>query len=108
MMSSQNAIRAFAALSQDTRLAVFRLLIKSGLDGMGSGQIGQALGVKQNTMSQNLGILASAGLIRKEREGRVIRYFADFDGIATMMNFLMEDCCGGIPQLCAPTASCKT
>jgi ArsR family transcriptional regulator len=101
-MDSTQATFAFAALSQLTRLQVLRLLIKAGADGMYAGEIGEAMGVRQNTMSSNLNILLRAGLVRNEREGRSIRYFADYDGIREMLTFLMEDCCGGKPELCKP------
>lgn len=93
---------AFAALGQSTRLDVFRLLIAAGKTGMSAGDIGEALGVRQNTMSANLAILTRAGLIRNEREGRVVRYFADMEGLRGLLAFLMEDCCGGRANLCRP------
>ena len=101
-MDKTNALAAFSALSQDTRLDVFRLLVKAGEDGMLSGEIGERLGVRQNTMSANLAVLLHSGLVRNRREGRAIRYFADFDGIQGLLAFLMEDCCGGQPELCRP------
>ncbi len=101
-MDAKDALAAFAALSQPTRLDVFRLLVKAGADGMLSGEIGAALDVRQNTMSANLTILLSAGLIRNVREGRGVRYFADLDGMRGLLAFLMEDCCGGHPDLCQP------
>ncbi len=101
-MDSQNALDAFAALSQSTRLDVFRLLIKAGETGMSAGEVGDTLGVRQNTMSANLSILARSGLIRSERQGRSIRYFADMDGVRGLLAFLMEDCCAGRPELCQP------
>ncbi len=81
---------------------VFRLLVQSGATGMLSGEIGKCLNVRQNTMSANLTILMNAGLIRNQREGRAVRYFADFDGMRGLLAFLMEDCCGGRPELCQP------
>ena len=99
-MDMNQALFAFSALSQQTRLDVFRLLIKCGAEGMGAGEIGEILGVRQNTMSANLAVLLNAGLIRNEREGRAIRYYADFDGIRALLGFLMADCCGGQPDLC--------
>ncbi|WP_291229044.1 metalloregulator ArsR/SmtB family transcription factor [Dokdonella sp.] len=96
------ALFAFAALGQETRLEVFRLLVRAGAQGMPAGDIGEALGVRQNTMSTNLNILHRAGLVRTEREGRSVRYFADIEGIRGLLAFLMEDCCGGNPALCAP------
>ncbi|CAM4407983.1 ArsR/SmtB family transcription factor [Palleronia rufa] len=101
-MDKNHALDAFAALSQSTRLDVFRLLIKAGDTGMSAGDIGDTLGVRQNTMSANLGVLARSGLIRSMREGRSIRYFADMDGMRGLLAFLMEDCCGGRPELCQP------
>lgn len=65
-----------------------------------AGGISATLGVRQNTMSVNLSVLARSGLIRSEREGRGIRYFADMDGLRGLLAFLMEDCCGGRPELC--------
>ena len=81
---------------------MFRLLVKAGTDGMLAGEIGQALDVRQNTLSANLSILLNAGLVRNQREGRTIRYFADMDGMRALLAFLMEDCCGGRPELCQP------
>lgn len=104
-MEKQDALEAFAALGQSTRLDVFRLLIRAGGDGMPAGEIGDALGVRQNTMSANLSILSRSGLIRSERRGRSIRYFADMDGMRGLLAFLMEECCGGRPELCQPVIS---
>lgn len=101
-MDKSDAITSFAALSQPTRLDVFRLLVKAGSHGMLSGEIGEKLEVRQNTMSANLAVLLNAGLVRNERQGRMIRYFADFDAMRGLLGFLMEDCCGGRPDLCQP------
>ena len=101
-MDELNATAAFAALSQQTRLEVFRLLIKAGDGGLLSGEMGELLNVRQNTMSTNLNILLRAGLIRNEREGRAVRYFADMDGIAALIDYLLQDCCGGTPEKCHP------
>jgi len=68
---------------------------------MSAGDIGEVLGVRQNTMSANLAVLLQAGLVRNEREGRTIRYFADLDGTKELLTFLVADCCGGHPELCA-------
>ncbi len=101
-MDINQAIPAFSALSQRTRLDVFRLLINAGPDGMSAGEIGERLDVRQNTMSANLTVLLNAGLVRNEREGRSIRYFADIESLRGLLGFLMEDCCGGRPDLCQP------
>lgn len=104
-MDKKHALEAFAALSQDTRLDVFRLLVQVGPEGLPAGEVGDRLGVRQNTMSANLQVLSHAGLIRGEREGRSIRYFADIDGLKGLLSFLLEDCCGGAPELCQPVIS---
>jgi len=101
-MDKSDALTSFAALSQSTRLDVFRLLVKAGARGLLSGEIGEKLDVRQNTMSANLSVLLNAGLVRNERQGRTIRYFADFDTMRGLLGFLMEDCCGGRPDLCQP------
>ena len=98
----ENAIQAFAALSQPTRVEVVKLLVRKGAEGMLAGEISGQLGVLQNTMSTDLKILTAAGLIRSVMNGREIRYYADFAGIRGVLSFLMEDCCGGEPELCAP------
>ena len=101
-MDDLKALTAFAALSQQTRLDVFRLLVKAGTTGMPSGEIAERLHVRQNTMSANLTVLLNAGLVRNERHGRTIRYFADFDAMRSLLGFVMEDCCGGRPERCQP------
>ena len=101
-MDMTQSLFAFAALGQQTRLEVLRLLIRAGGEGMAAGDIGASLGVRQNTMSSNLNVLLRAGLVRNEREGRSIRYFADFEGIRGLLAFLMEECRGGKPELCQP------
>ena len=101
-MNKPKALAAFQALSQDTRLDVFRLLMRSGPDGMAAGDIAQICGVRQNTMSSHLSLLAQAGLIASTRDGRTIRYHADLTGIQGLLAFLMEACCGGNPELCQP------
>ncbi|GLQ06420.1 ArsR/SmtB family transcription factor [Sneathiella chinensis] len=101
-MDTLEAVSAFSALSQPTRLDVFRLLVKAGGTGMLAGDIGEALNVRQNTMSANLSVLLNAGLVRNERQGRTIRYFADMEGMRGLLAFLMEDCCGGQADMCKP------
>lgn len=101
-MDKSLALSAFAALGQPTRLDVFRALIRAGGAGMLAGELSRALEVRQNTLSTNLAILLNAGLVRNERQGRAIRYFADLDGVRALLGYLMEDCCGGNPELCQP------
>jgi ArsR family transcriptional regulator, arsenate/arsenite/antimonite-responsive transcriptional repressor len=99
-MDISTSLAAFSALAQETRLAVFRLLVRAGPRGLPAGDIATALGVRQNTMSANLAILARAGLVVAERQGRVIRYRADMEAMRALLAFLMEDCCGGKPERC--------
>lgn len=110
-MEERDALEALAALSQATRLKVFRLLVAAGPEGMPAGAIAERLGVLANTLSSHLAVLARSGLVAASREGRTIRYAADFDAMRGLMAFLMEDCCGGNPEICAPlgaiAASCS-
>jgi len=101
-MDNSNALIALAALGQETRLEVFRLLVRTAPEGLAAGSIAERLGVVQNTMSAHLAVLARAGLVSAEREGRVIRYAADLDGIRALIAFLMRDCCGGRAEVCNP------
>jgi len=101
-MDIDSATTALTALSHKTRLEAYRLLVNTGSKGMASGEIAERLGVVQNTMSAHLASLKQAGLIHSERESRVIRYFADFHTMRGLLGFLVEDCCGGRPQLCSP------
>jgi len=101
-MDKKHTLEALSALAQDTRLDVFRLLMKAGPDGLYAGEIASRLVVRQNTMSTNLGVLARAGLVRSERKGRSIRYIADLDGMRGLLAYLMEECCGGRPEACQP------
>lgn len=101
-MEKNHALAALSALAHDMRIDVFRLLIKAGPGGMSAGEIAAALETRANTLSNNLTILAHAGLVRSVREGRSIRYFAELEGMRGLLSFLMEDCCGGRPELCRP------
>lgn len=101
-MDINSAIKAFGALSQETRLAAFRLLVRSGSDGMAAGDIARALDIPHNTMSSHLATLVNAGLVTSQREGRSIIYSIEFGGTRALLAFLMEDCCQGRPEVCAP------
>jgi DNA-binding transcriptional ArsR family regulator len=103
-MESLVAVRSLSALAQASRLAVVRLLIKAGPEGVAAGEIARALGITPNTLSAQLTVLANAGLVTSRRDGRSIIYAADFDGISELLVYLMEDCCQGRPELCAPMA----
>lgn len=101
-MEKSRAVIVLASLAHDMRIDIFRLLTKAGADGVSAGDIAAALNVKPNTLSNNLNVLAAAGLVRSAREGRSIRYFAQIDGMRELLAFLLEDCCGGRPDLCQP------
>ena len=107
-MDKKPALDALAALGQETRLDVFRLLVKAAPEGLPAGEVGERLGTVQNTTSAHLKVLAQAGLVRAEREGRTIRYSADMTGFRDLLAFLMEDCCAGKPELCRPVIDAVT
>jgi len=103
-MESNAAIKRLSALAQDSRLAVFRLLIKAGPEGMAAGDIARALEITPNTLSTQLNILSNADLVTSRRVGRSIIYAADYDGMSELLLYLMEDCCQGRAEVCAPLA----
>lgn len=96
------AVEALSALAHGHRLAVFRLLVRAGSDGLPAGEIAREVGVLPNTLSTHLTILGHAGLIQSRREGRSIIYTADYDGMRALLGFLVADCCAGRPEICAP------
>lgn len=101
-MEPSHAIEVFAALSQPTRLDTFRLLMEHEPEGLPAGEIARHLEVPQNTMSSHLAILTRAGLIQSERHSRSIVYRAVVERIREITSFLVQDCCGGRPELCEP------
>ncbi|WP_353772441.1 helix-turn-helix domain-containing protein [Sphingobium sp.] len=108
MMEQTKAVAALAALAQDTRLSVFRLLMQAGPDGMIAGAVAEAMDVPPSTMSHHLAKLEQAGLVMSWRTSRLIHYAADYAGIHTLLNFLMADCCRGDPNACADLLSAIT
>ncbi|MFC6486640.1 ArsR/SmtB family transcription factor [Nitratireductor sp. GCM10026969] len=107
-MEKRTALVALAALGQETRLEIFRLLVKAGADGVPAGEIASRLNTVQNTTSTHLKTLTHAGLVRAQREGRVIRYYANMTGFRDLLAYLMEDCCNGAPELCRPVIEAVT
>jgi len=101
-MDSQEAIAALSALAQPTRLDTFRLLVSREPEGFAAGELARLIDVPQNTMSTHLAILARAGLVRGERHSRSIIYRVDLERFREVTLFLLKDCCGGRPELCAP------
>lgn len=101
-MQKRLALSALGALAHETRLDVFRLLVEAGPAGVPAGEIAARLGVLQNTLSTHLALLASAGLIRRTRDGRLVRYAADRDAMRALLEYLLHDCCQGNREICAP------
>ena len=103
-MESNSATKKLSALAQDSRLAVFRLLIKAGPEGAPAGEVARSLAITPNTLSAQLSILANAGLVTGRRQGRSIIYSADYEAMSQLLVYLMEDCCQGRAEVCAPMA----
>ena len=101
-MESEAVVRALSALAQEHRLALFRLLVQAGPDGLAAGAIAEALGVPASSLSFHLAQLTNAGLIAQRRDGRSLIYSADYGAMTALLGFLMENCCGG--AMCAPAA----
>ncbi len=107
-----NAIASFAALSQETRLKAFKLLVSQEPEGLPAGEIARQLSVPHNTMSAHLSVLARAGWVMSKRQSRQIIYRASLSHMEAVVQFLLQDCCAGHPELCASLmdslGSCKT
>jgi DNA-binding transcriptional ArsR family regulator len=104
-MEKTDAVAALAALAQDNRLDVFRLLVQAGPGGLSAGAIAEALGLAPNTLTFHFDRLRMAGLVAVRRDGRSMIYAAQFDRMNALVAFLTENCCGGAP--CVPAAECK-
>lgn len=101
-MEPIDAIAALGSLAQETRLNAFRLLVRDEPDGLPAGEIARQLEVPQNTMSAHLATLARAGLVKSERQSRLIVYRANLDTLRELTLFLVKDCCSGRKELSAP------
>jgi ArsR family transcriptional regulator len=99
-LSLPHAISVLAALAQPTRLDIFRLLLKHEPVGLTAGVIAETIGAPHNSISTHLAILVRAGLLRSARDGRSIVYRAGIEGMRALVNFLVNDCCDGHPELC--------
>ncbi len=104
-MEKTNAVAALAALAQDNRLDVFRLLVRAGPAGMPAGAVADALDLAPNTLTFHFDRLRTAGLVTVRREGRSMIYAAQFDTMNALLGFLTENCCGGVS--CMPAVACK-
>ena len=101
-MDEREAVSAFAALAQETRLQIVRMLVKAGPEGMPAGAIGEAVGASSSRVSFHLKELEHASLVAARRQSRSIIYTASIPGLSALLRFLTEDCCQGRPELCDP------
>lgn len=99
-MEKLDAIAALAALAQESRLDIFRLLVQAGADGLPAGQIGERLGLPSATLSFHLNQLKQAGLVTFRREGRSLIYMAEYPAMNALLGYLTENCCQGNPAGC--------
>ena len=106
-MEKLDAVAGLAALAQENRLEVFRLLVQSGPDGMSAGEIADTLGIAPNTLTFHFDRLRMAGLISVRREGRSMIYAARYETMNALLGYLTDNCCRGAPQKCAPARRCE-
>src|SRR5215467_10404750 len=104
-MEMSDAVAALAALAQENRLEVFRLLVQTGREGMPAGRVAEELDLAPNTLTFHFDRLRGAGLVTVRREGRSMIYAARYDTMNALLAYLTENCCKGTP--CAPAAACK-
>lgn len=104
-MQSATAVAALGALANEHRLAVFRLLVQAGADGLAAGTIAASLGVPNSSLSFHLAHLAQAGLVAQERRGRSLIYSANYPAMNELVGYLMENCCAGAAA-CDAEAAC--
>jgi ArsR family transcriptional regulator, arsenate/arsenite/antimonite-responsive transcriptional repressor len=103
-MDIKNAVAGLSALAHEGRLTVFRMLVQAGQTGIAAGEIARQMEVPPNTLSANLTILSHAGLIDSRRVGRSVIYTARYENMTELLKYLMKDCCGGSPEICASLA----
>src|SRR5262245_14874333 len=103
-MEKSGAVTALAALAQDNRLDVFRLLVQAGPEGLAAGAVADRLALAPNTLSFHFDRLRQAGLVTVKREGRSLIYAARFETMNALLAYLTENCCGGDADACAPVA----
>lgn len=104
-MDQEHAIEAFASLAQDSRLAIFRLLVRKEPDGLPVGEISRQLSIVPSTLSGHLGVLKRAGLLKSTRHQREIHYAADLEAMGDLVRFMLEDCCDGRVENCGEIIS---
>ena len=107
MMKSSQVVKALSALAQPTRLAIYRLLVTSGPEGMAAGQVAEKLKLAPATLSFHFKTLSHAGLVGSRQDGRFIYYTANFAVMNDMLAYLTENCCAGNPDACkVPSGKC--
>jgi len=106
-MEKTDAVSALAALAQDSRLDVFRLLVQAGPDGLPAGEIASALRLAPNTLTFHFDRLRAAGLVTVRRDGRQMIYAARFETMNALLGYLTQNCCGGAADTCLPAQTCN-
>jgi ArsR family transcriptional regulator len=107
-MEIKDATDVLSALALEGRLAIFRLLIRAGPQGVRAGDIAEAVAAHASTLSANLNVLSHAGLIEGRKDGRSIYYSARYDRMRDLLAFLIDDCCNGSPEICMPLMDIAT
>src|ERR1700720_2214641 len=105
-MEMLDAVASLAALAQENRLEVFRLLVRAGPEGLPAGQVAEALDLAPNTLTFHFDRLRGAGLVTVRREGRSMIYAARYETMNELLSYLTENCCAGAPEKCAPRRRC--
>ena len=103
-MEMKHAVASLSALAHESRLAIFRMLVQAGPEGIAAGDIARRLAVPPSSLSANLTVLGHAGLVASRREGRSVIYSAQYPKMTALLAYLLEDCCGGSPEICQPLA----
>ena len=106
-MKKSNAVAALAALAQENRLDVYKLLVEAGPDGLPAGQVAAALKLAPNTLTFHFDRLRGAGLVSVRRDGRSMIYAARYDTMNALLSYLTENCCQGRADRCVPAARMK-
>ena len=108
MPDLSKTLKQLSALSQETRLLTFRALMQAGSEGMQAGAIAEHLATAPNKLSGHLSILVQSGLVSVERDGRRMVYRAEIDAVNGLLSYLVETCCHGHPEVCAPLAELQS